>query len=121
VVYASAKTGRRVSDILPAAVKVDEARRKRIPTAALNKVIRRAVEDHPPPIRKGKQFKVLYAAQGKERTPTIVLFVNDPEAESLLVPALPRESNPRRLRLRGRTAADPASQAGRRRMTRGVR
>jgi GTP-binding protein len=79
VIYASARTGRRVSDILPAAVRVDEARRKRVPTAALNKVVRRAVEDRPPPIRKGKQFKVLYAAQGKERTPTIVLFVNDPE------------------------------------------
>ncbi len=79
VVYASAKTGRRVGDVLSAAVKVDEARRRRIPTAALNKLIRRAVEDNPPPVRKGKQFKVLYAAQGKERTPTIVLFVNDPE------------------------------------------
>ncbi len=79
VVYASAKTGRRVADVLPAAVKVDEARRRRIPTAALNKLIRRAVEDNPPPVRKGKQFKVFYAAQGKERTPTIVLFVNDPE------------------------------------------
>ena len=79
VVYASARTGRRVSDILPAAVKVDEARRRRIPTAELNRVVRRAVEDNPPPMRKGKQFKVLYATQGKERTPTIVLFVNDPE------------------------------------------
>ena len=78
VVYASARTGRRVSDILPAAVKVDEARRRRIPTAELNRVVRRAVEDNPPPVRKGKQFKVLYATQGKERTPTIVLFVNDP-------------------------------------------
>jgi GTP-binding protein len=79
VVYASARTGRRVSDILPAAVKVDAARRRRIPTAELNRVVRRAVEDNPPPVRKGKQFKVLYATQGKERTPTIVLFVNYPE------------------------------------------
>jgi GTP-binding protein len=79
VVYASARTGRRVNDILPAAVKVDEARRRRIPTAELNRVVRRAVEDNPPPMRKGKQFKVLYATQGKERTPTIVLFVNDPD------------------------------------------
>jgi GTP-binding protein len=78
VVYASARTGRRVSDILPAAVKVDEARRRRVPTAELNRVVRRAVEDNPPPARKGKQLKVLYATQGKERTPTFVLFVNDP-------------------------------------------
>jgi GTP-binding protein len=78
VVYASARTGRRVSDILPAAVKVDQARRRRVPTAELNRVVRRAVEDNPPPTRKGKQLKVLYATQGKERTPTFVLFVNDP-------------------------------------------
>src|SRR3984893_9657462 len=79
VVYASARTGPPGSDILPAAVKVDQARRRRIPTAELNRVVRRAVEDNPPPVRKGKQFKVLYATQGKERTPTIVLFVNDPD------------------------------------------
>jgi len=79
VVYASARTGRRVGDILPAAVRVNEARQRRIPTPELNRVIRRAVEDNPPPIRKGRQFKVFYATQGKERSPTIVLFVNDPD------------------------------------------
>jgi GTP-binding protein len=79
VVYASARSGRRVSDILPTAVKVNEARQRRIPTPELNRVIRRAMEDNPPPMRKGKQFRVLYAAQGKERSPTIVLFVNDPD------------------------------------------
>src|SRR3984893_4643650 len=59
VVYASARSGRRVSDILPTAVKVNEARQRRIPTPELNRVIRRAMEDNPPPMRKGKQFRVL--------------------------------------------------------------
>ena len=77
VVYASAKSGRRVSDVLPAAIAVDEARRRRISTPDLNRVIRKAMETNPPPMRKNRQFKVLYATQGKERTPTIVLFVND--------------------------------------------
>src|ERR1700737_689950 len=79
VIYASARTGRRVKDVLPAAVRVNDARRRRIPTPELNRVIQHRVEDNPPPIRKGKQFRVLYATQGKERSPTIVLFVNDPE------------------------------------------
>ncbi|MDP9324912.1 MAG: ribosome biogenesis GTPase Der [Candidatus Dormibacteraeota bacterium] len=79
VVYASALTGRRVSDVIPAAVRVAENRRRRIPTPELNRVVQKAMEDNPPPTRKGKQLKVLYATQGKERTPTIVLFVNDPD------------------------------------------
>ncbi|HEV3233606.1 MAG TPA: ribosome biogenesis GTPase Der [Candidatus Dormibacteraeota bacterium] len=79
VVYASALTGRRVTDVIPAAVRVAENRRRRIPTPELNRVVQKAMEDNPPPTRKGKQLKVLYATQGKERTPTIVLFVNDPD------------------------------------------
>ncbi|MGB2939322.1 MAG: ribosome biogenesis GTPase Der [Candidatus Dormiibacterota bacterium] len=79
VVYASALTGRRVTDVIPAAVRVAENRRRRIATPELNRVVQKAIEDNPPPTRKGKQLKVLYAAQGKERTPTIVLFVNDPD------------------------------------------
>jgi GTP-binding protein len=79
VVYASARTGRRVTDVLPAALRVDANRNRRIPTPELNRVVQKAMEDNPPPTRKGKQLKVLYATQGKERTPTIVLFVNDPD------------------------------------------
>ena len=80
MVYASATTRRHVGDVLAGrALKVNGARTRRIPTPELNRVIRNAVESNPPPIRKGKQFKVLYATQGKERTPTIVLFVNDPD------------------------------------------
>jgi GTP-binding protein len=79
VVYASARTGRRVADILPQALAVSDARRRRIPTAELNRVVRQAVEAYPPPSRRGRQLKVLYAAQGKERAPTIVIFVNDPD------------------------------------------
>jgi GTP-binding protein len=79
VLFASALTGRHVIDVLPAALKVADARRRRIPTPELNKLVRRAVESNPPPWKGRKQLRVLYAAQGKERTPTVVLFVNDPE------------------------------------------
>ena len=79
VVYASAKSGRRVEDILPAAMAVADARKQRVPTGEMNRLLRDALASHPPPVHKGKQAKVMYAAQGKERTPTFVFFVNDPE------------------------------------------
>ena len=79
VVYASAKSGRRVEDILPAAMAVADARKQRVPTGEMNRLLRDALASHPPPAHKGKQPKVMYAAQGKERTPTFVFFVNDPE------------------------------------------
>jgi GTP-binding protein len=79
VVYASAKSGRRVEDILPAAMAVADARTQRVPTGEMNRLLRDALMSHPPPMHRGKQPKVMYAAQGKERTPTFVFFVNDPE------------------------------------------
>ena len=79
VVYASAKSGRRVEDILPAAMAVADARKQRVPTGEMNRLLRDALINHPPPMHRGKQPRVMYAAQGKERTPTFVFFVNDPE------------------------------------------
>ncbi|MGI8607730.1 MAG: ribosome biogenesis GTPase Der [Candidatus Dormibacteria bacterium] len=79
VVYASAKSGRRVEDILPAAMAVADARKQRVPTGEMNRLLRDALISHPPPMHRGKQPRVMYAAQGKERTPTFVFFVNDPE------------------------------------------
>jgi GTP-binding protein len=79
VLYVSATRARRVADVLPAALGVGAARLRRITTPELNRVMREAFASHPPAARKGRQLRLLYATQGKERTPTIVLFVNDPE------------------------------------------
>jgi GTP-binding protein len=77
VIYASALQGRRVKEVLPQAIAVADARRRRLTTPELNRVLRRAVEDNPPPTRRGRQLNVLYATQGQESAPTIVVFVND--------------------------------------------
>jgi GTP-binding protein len=58
---------------------VAQARTKRVPTGEINRLLRDALAKHPPPAHRGKQPKVMYAAQGKERAPTFVFFVNDPE------------------------------------------
>ena len=79
VLTVSATEGRNVRRVLPAARLVGHSRATRIPTPALNTLLRGAVDEHPPPYRKGKRLKLLYAAQAATASPTVVLFVNDPE------------------------------------------
>jgi GTP-binding protein len=79
VLAVSALEGRGVRRVLAAARQVAAARSIRIPTAALNALLRTAVEEHPPRYHKGRRLKLLYAAQAQSQAPTIALFVNDPE------------------------------------------
>lgn len=68
-----------MSKVLDAAAAVAAARAIRIATGPLNTLLRRAVEEHPPPNIRGRRLKLLYATQARSAVPTIVLFVNDPE------------------------------------------
>jgi GTP-binding protein len=79
VLAISALEGRGVRKVLGLARQVAAARSTRIPTAALNALLRAAMEEHPPRYHKGRKFKLLYAAQAAGQAPTIVLFVSDPE------------------------------------------
>jgi GTPase len=79
VLAVSALEGRGVRRVLAAARQVAAARNTRIPTAALNALLRAAMEEHPPRYHKGRKLKLLYAAQAQSQTPTIALFVNDPQ------------------------------------------
>ncbi len=49
-----------------------------MPTGALDQVIRKAVDDRPPPFHRVAAV-CLYATQASTPNPTIVLFVNDPD------------------------------------------
>jgi GTP-binding protein len=79
VLTLSATAGRNVDQVLDTATRVANARATRIPTPALNTLLRRAVDEHPPRTQHGRKLKLLYAAQARSAAPTIVLFVNDPE------------------------------------------
>ncbi len=79
ILFVSARTGQRVSRILPTVLEVADARKQRIPTSRLNRIIQRAMEAQPPPGKGGKVFKVYFAAQVGDPPPTIVLHVNDPD------------------------------------------
>jgi GTP-binding protein len=70
----SALTGRRVHHLLPALREAEAAYHARVPTAALNRILRDAQAAHPPPIVKKHRPRVLYATQGATDPPTFTLF-----------------------------------------------
>jgi GTP-binding protein len=70
----SALTGRRVHQLLPALRNAEAAYHQRIPTAALNRVLRDAQAAHPAPVVKKHRPRVLYATQGAAEPPTFTLF-----------------------------------------------
>jgi GTP-binding protein len=77
ILFVSALTGQRVTRLLTEAVAIDEARRQRVPTAELNRLVADLQARHNPPSRQGRQLKVYYATQAGVAPPTFVFFVND--------------------------------------------
>jgi GTP-binding protein len=80
IVYASARTGRRVRNVLREARTLGQARCRRVPTAKVNEVLRELAASHPPPSRRsGRATRILYGTQVGSRPPTFVVFTNRPE------------------------------------------
>ncbi|HEY2173513.1 MAG TPA: ribosome biogenesis GTPase Der [Mycobacteriales bacterium] len=72
----SARTGRSVQKIAPAMRTALENWDRRIPTGQLNQWLSDVIAATPPPVRGGKQPKILYATQAQNRPPTFVLFTS---------------------------------------------
>jgi GTP-binding protein len=77
LVFISAKTGQRIHTVLPTAARVQEERLIRIPTSALNKLIREAMAKHAPSSRTGRELKIYYGSQVRVDPPTFLFHVND--------------------------------------------
>jgi GTP-binding protein len=77
VVTISAKTREGIGTVLPTALEVVGQRRIKIPPNELNRVLRDAFQEHPPPSFKGRRLRLSYATQAGAEAPTVVLFVND--------------------------------------------
>ncbi len=80
VVSISAKTHQRVGRVLELAVDIWAERRKRVPTAELNRMLMSATERTPPPPVRGKRPKLFYATQAAIAPPTFVFFASDASA-----------------------------------------
>jgi GTP-binding protein len=77
MLFISAKTGQRVDQVLPLALRVQEERLARITTSMLNRVLREAQDAHPAPSHAGHQLKIYYGSQVRTDPPTFVLNVNN--------------------------------------------
>jgi len=73
-VNVSARTGRSVAKLAPALRTALKSWDQRVPTGQLNAWLSDLVAATPPPVRSGKQPKVLFATQATTRPPTLVLF-----------------------------------------------
>jgi GTP-binding protein len=78
VLFISAKTGQRCDQVLPTALRVQEERLVRVPTSALNRIVREAVAKHAPTSGGIRQLKIKYASQVRTDPPTFLFHVNDP-------------------------------------------
>ena len=73
-VNVSAMTGRSIAKLAPALRTALESWDQRVPTGPLNSWLSDLVAATPPPVRSGKQPKVMFATQATTRPPTLVLF-----------------------------------------------
>jgi GTP-binding protein len=77
ILYTSAKTGQGVEKIMPQVSQIYRERLKRLPTAAVNDIVQRAVAAHNRPTSQGRQLKIFYTTQAQADPPTFVFFTND--------------------------------------------
>lgn len=79
LLFISAKSGQRVDQVLPMALRVQEERLARLSTSKINEVIHKAQDAHPHPSHAGRQLKMYYGTQVRSDPPTFMIYVNDPK------------------------------------------
>ncbi len=79
MLFISALTGKRVNEIFKCAQSAINQHRRRVTTSVVNEVIKEAINWRSPPTkRSGKQGRIYYGTQVRNKPPTFTLFVNDP-------------------------------------------
>jgi GTP-binding protein len=79
IAFLTAQSGKNVHTVLNLAQHLHKQASARVGTGDLNRVLRQAIEDSPPPMRQNRRPKIYYATQVGANPPTIVLFTNGPE------------------------------------------
>jgi GTP-binding protein len=80
IAFITGQTGKNVKALINHAQMLNKQSRERIKTSELNRLVRRALEHHPPPLYQQRRPKVYYATQVGTQPPTIVLICNNPRA-----------------------------------------
>lgn len=79
ILFISAKTGQRVDQVLPLALRVQEERLARVTTGSLNRILQAAQDLHSPASRTGQHLRLYYATQVRSDPPTFLIYVNNPK------------------------------------------
>lgn len=77
--FASAKTGLRVTKVLDMLLQVEQERLKRITTARVNERLEELLRRKQPPQAAGREIRLMYATQVQVAPPTIAVFSNHPD------------------------------------------
>ena len=83
ILFVSALTKRRVSNILEVAWEVFTKQREKLSTKELNIWIEKAVRNYPPPAAQGKSIKIKFVEQVQQSPPIFALFSNYPKLISI--------------------------------------
>ena len=77
MLFISAKTGQRVDQVMPEALKVQDQRLVRLSTSSLNRILMKAQDMHAPSSKTGRTLRIYYGTQVRSDPPTFMLYVND--------------------------------------------
>jgi len=111
VITISGREKKRITKVFPVIDRIIAERRKRVPTAELNRFFRERLEELGLPLHKGRRVKLFYMTQVGTEPPSFVVFANYPDAirdsqlryiEKGLREAFSFEGTPLRIHVRAR-------------------
>ncbi|MDP6442726.1 MAG: ribosome biogenesis GTPase Der [Pirellulaceae bacterium] len=79
IAFVTGQSGKNVKALLNHSQMLFKQSRDRVATGELNRLVKRAVEHHPPPLVHHRRPKIFYATQVGCQPPTIVLICNNPK------------------------------------------
>ena len=88
LLFISAKTGQRVDQVMPMALRVQEERLARLSTSKINEVIHKAQDAHPHPSHAGRTIEDVLRHAGSLRSTDIYDLCQRPQADALQLFAL---------------------------------
>ena len=80
IAFITGETGKNVKMLLNHSQNLFKQSRERVQTSDLNRLVRDALDNHPPPMNNQKRPKIYYATQVGTQPPTIVLVCSNPRA-----------------------------------------
>ena len=82
IAFITGQTGKNMKALLNHGQMLFSQSRDRVSTGELNRLVRKALDHHPPPMLKHKRPKIYYATQVSIQPPTIVSMCNNPKGFS---------------------------------------